>query len=309
MMNTEDMQTPAQADSVAVGIMAYNEERNIGPLLDSLLAQTALARVRRIVVVASGCTDRTCEIVTEYCDRDSRITLVVEPARTGKVSAINHFLYTAQEEILVVSGADLILEPQTLAYLLEPFEDPEVGMTGAHPVPVNSPDTFFGYAAHLMWALHHDVALRDPKMGELIAFRNVFRRLDPSALIDELSVHQLLRSTGYRIVYAPQARLYNRGPETLRDFVSQRTHCIVGNLQIMHDHNVPVPTMRFGPVVRAAVPFAARHWRRLPWTIAVACLECYCRVRSRVLYRSRQRRQALRTWEQVTTTKAVMPKA
>ena len=76
-------------------------------------------------------------------------------------------------------------------------------MVGAHPIPVDATDDFFGYAVNLMWSLHHDISLRDPKMGELIAFRNVFRRLDPNVINDELSMHQLVRSAGYRLVYAP----------------------------------------------------------------------------------------------------------
>src|SRR5579864_736699 len=128
-----------QAD---LGIMAYNEEQNIGRLLDSVLGQTALERLQNIVVVASGCTDRTCDIVESYARRDPRITLVAEPSRTGKVAAINQFLFSAQAELLLVSGADLVLFPDTLEKMLEPFADPEVGMVGAHPVPVDSENTF-----------------------------------------------------------------------------------------------------------------------------------------------------------------------
>ena len=107
----------------ALGIMAYNEERNIGPLLDSVLRQSASERIARIVVVASGCTDRTCEIVEEYTRRDPRVSLIAEPDRSGKIAAVNQFLFTASEEILMVSSADLIYESDTVEHLLEPFDD------------------------------------------------------------------------------------------------------------------------------------------------------------------------------------------
>ncbi len=292
-------------DSTAIGVMAYNEERNVGRLLDSVLGQTASARIAKIVVVASGCTDRTCEIVEGYRLRDPRITLIAEPHRGGKVAAINQFLFNAQEEILFISGADLVFEPDTMERMLAPFDDAEVGMVGAHPIPVDSTDTFFGYAVNLMWTLHHDISMRDPKMGELIAFRNVFRRLDPNVINDELSVHQLVRSAGYRLVYAPDARIRNKGPENLRDFISQRTRCIIGNLQIIRDHNVPVSTMRTLPVIRAALPHVLRNWRRLHWTVGAAALEFYCRLKSRSIYRSQEKRQHYKVWEQVSTTKAL----
>ncbi len=112
----------------------------------------------------------------------------------------------------MVSSADLIYEPQAVEALLAPFADPEIGMVGAHSIPLDASDTFFGYAVNLMWSLHHDISMRDPKMGELIAFRNVFRRLNPNAICDELSVYQLVRAAGYASVYAPTARIYNKGP-------------------------------------------------------------------------------------------------
>lgn len=293
-----------QAD---LGIMAYNEEQNIGRLLDSVLGQTALERLRSIVVVASGCTDSTCDIVESYARREPRITLVAEPSRTGKVAAINQFLFSAQAELLLVSGADLVLFPDTLEHMLEPFADPEVGMVGAHPVPVDSENTFFGYAVNLMWTLHHEISLHDPKMGELIAFRNVFRRLNPNVFNDELSIHQLVRSSGYRLVYAPDAKVRNKGAETLREFVSQRTRCITGNFQIISDHNVPVSTMRTLPVLRAALPLAVRNWKKLHWTVATGVIELYCRLRSRWLYRSQERSRGYRVWEPITTSKSVEP--
>jgi len=293
--------------STAISIAAYNEERNIGALLDSVLSQRRSGQFSRLVIIASGCTDRTCEIVEEYCRRDARISLIAEPSRAGKVAAVNSFLFGAQEEILFVSGADMILEPDTIEHMLAPFEDPEVGMVGAHPVPVDSTDTFFGYAVNLMWNLHHEVSMRDPKMGELIAFRNVFRRLNPRAICDELSINQLVRSAGYKSVYAPLARIRNKGPENLNDFISQRMHCIVGNLQIMREHNIPVSTMRTLPVVRVALPYAVRNWRKLHWTIGAGMLELYCRLKAQSIYRSQKLAKHYQVWEPASTTKALTP--
>jgi glycosyltransferase involved in cell wall biosynthesis len=51
----------------SVGVTAYNEEANIGRLLDALLAQHLRAvEISEIIVVASGCTDNTIPIVESY---------------------------------------------------------------------------------------------------------------------------------------------------------------------------------------------------------------------------------------------------
>ena len=294
------------SQQIAIGVMAHNEELNIGRLLESLLCQTAGARIARIVVVASGCTDRTCEIVQQYCSRDSRVELIAEPVRAGKVLAVNEFLRRVHQPILIVSGADLVFEPGTVEAIVAPFERRHVGMVGAHPVPVNNPDTFFGYAARLMWNLHHDISLADPKMGEMIAFRNVFAGLNPSAINDELSIQYEIHLAGYGVAYAPDAVVRNRGPESVSDFVSQRTHCLVANMQVMRDHRLHVSTMPALTVLKVALKYAARDWSRLHWIATIAGLELYCRIKSKMDYASWRARSRYRVWKPVTSTKAVV---
>ena len=114
---------------VTVGICAYNEEKNIGNLLKALSDQrTQVARVDEILVVASGCTDRTPEIVEAFQDGQDDIQLLIESERRGKVSAINEILRRAQGDVVILEGADTIPSPQTVELLTRPFTDPSIGI-------------------------------------------------------------------------------------------------------------------------------------------------------------------------------------
>jgi len=54
----------------SVGVTAYNEEANIGRLLDALLNQHLHdVEISEIIVVASGCTDNTIPIVESIAAR------------------------------------------------------------------------------------------------------------------------------------------------------------------------------------------------------------------------------------------------
>ena len=290
---------------LAIGIMAYNEAANIGPLLDSILAQTAIDRINRIVVIASGCTDETCAIVQRYAEAHPIIQLVAEPERGGKVRAINTFFSLAPEPILLVSAADLLYEPQTVAALTAPFEDDRVGMVGSHPVPLNASDDFLGFTVNLMWRLHHEISLRQPKMGELIAFRNVFRGLNPETPADEVQIEHGVRSVGFEVRYAPDAVVRNRGPETVADFVAQRTRWIAYNMQIQRKHRLPVSTLRTGPLLKAALRSGSSDRRRLHWLVGAALLEGYCRLRAAVGYQ-RLNEAARSGWNPVASTKKLV---
>jgi glycosyltransferase involved in cell wall biosynthesis len=70
---------------ISVGICAYNEEGNLPHIL-SVMTQESLPD--EIVVVASGCTDRTVDVAKSY----SSVRVLEQERREGKASAINLFL-------------------------------------------------------------------------------------------------------------------------------------------------------------------------------------------------------------------------
>jgi glycosyltransferase involved in cell wall biosynthesis len=95
----------------SVGIMAYNEAGNIARAIESILRQQpANAYVAEVIVIASGCTDRTVPIVAEIARKDSRVRLIVQERREGKASAINEFLRVARSPVNLMSSADLVLK-------------------------------------------------------------------------------------------------------------------------------------------------------------------------------------------------------
>jgi biofilm PGA synthesis N-glycosyltransferase PgaC len=298
--------TIAPDRSIVVGIMAYNEAANIGRTLHSIQEQTIAERITRIIVVASGCTDDTCAVVTAMAAHDPRIVLVEEQERAGKTVAINTFLATIHESIVVISSADLILEPATLEHLVAPLVDnPRVGMVGAHPVPTNKTETFIGFAVNLMWELHHRIASIQPKMGELVAFRNQLAALDLSVLSDELSVENQIRDAGLQIAYAPDARVYNHGPETLREFIQQRERWCVANMQIERDFTTHVSTLSAGNVLRAVRDLIVEKRPRPDWLVMAAFLEAWCRLRAYVSLTIMRRGDRYRMWEPLHSTKRV----
>jgi cellulose synthase/poly-beta-1,6-N-acetylglucosamine synthase-like glycosyltransferase len=293
-------------ESIVVGVMAYNEAANIRCTIGSIQRQTIGAGINRIIVVASGCTDDTAAIVARMACDDSRIVLIEEPARAGKTVAINIFLAAIHESIVIIPSADLILETDALEHLISPLRDPRVGMVGAHPVPTNTPDTFVGFAVNLMWELHHRIASVEPKMGELVAFRNQLGALDPAVLSDELSVENQIRAAGLRIAYAPEARVFNRGPETLREFVTQRVRWCAANMQTARTFQTRVSTLSLGNVLRAVRDLVRETRPRPDWLALAAALEMWCRVRAFASLAFRPRGDQYRVWEPLRSTKSVV---
>jgi cellulose synthase/poly-beta-1,6-N-acetylglucosamine synthase-like glycosyltransferase len=229
----------------SIGVIAYNEEKNIRQILTALENQSLdTVSIAEIIVVSSNSTDRTDEIVREYARKNPKIRLIVQSERRGKSSAINLFLKEARGEVLIIESADTIPAIDTVEKLLSPFKDERIGMTGGRPQPINSPKSFIGFAVYTLWKLHHKMALISPKMGEMVAFRNIVKEIPEQSPVDEASIEAIIRANGLELLYIPDAIVHNKGPETLSDFIKQRRRIYAGHLWLKDNQNYTVVSQK-----------------------------------------------------------------
>ncbi|MFA5785454.1 MAG: glycosyltransferase [Actinomycetota bacterium] len=286
-----------------VVMVTHNDGPNARPLLARLLDEP---RVGEVVVVASGCSDNTVPAVLEVAAGDSRVSLYVEAERSGKASAFNFGLSQAKMPLVVLVSGDVLPAPGAIGHLLEALEDPKVGMSGGRPVPVNSEATFTGHACHLLWRLHHRLALHIPKLGEMVALRAEAARQLPLTSVDEACLQALVESNGWLCVYVPDAVVFNRGPETPRDFVSQRRRIHCGHLWLRHRYGYTVPSMKPVLLLRELVADQFENHARLrPVRLARTAMTVVMEGRARALARiDFVRGKEQHVWKMVESAKA-----
>lgn len=209
--------------------MAYNEEANIGNLLKELLKQK-LGFVNEIVVVNDGSTDKTAEIVKQFT-KNSKIHLINLKKRGGKVNAINHFLKTTKSEVLILESADTLPHKNAVRELFNEFKDQKTGIAGAQIVPINKGKGFANFFGTFIYKLHHRIALEHPKFGELIAFRNIIKKV-PKSAVDEECLAMLIKKEDYKLVYCPAAIVYNKQPTSVKELIIQRRRIHAGHLSL-----------------------------------------------------------------------------
>lgn len=286
----------------SVGVMAYNEQANIADALYSILRQKlCTGPIAELIVVASGCEDATPAIVADIARHDARVRLIEQERREGKASAINLFISAAQSPVLVMVSADVLVKDGTLEALLRHFRDPAVGMAGGHPTPVNSETTFLGHAVHLQWRLHDRIARHSPKLGEIVAFRNVVPSIPIDTAVDEISIQALVTQLGYRLVYEPAAVVYNRGPSTVPEFLRQRRRIYAGHLRVREQQGYSASTMSARRVARALLGSGSFTTPRAAWwSIGTVALEAAARALG---HYDVMRRRSPHVWETSDTTK------
>ncbi|NLO44093.1 MAG: glycosyltransferase [Candidatus Cloacimonetes bacterium] len=288
----------------SIGIFAHNEEANILHLLKAIMAQKLKqVEIAEVIVVSSASTDKTDELVQEFAEDNPEVRLYIQAKREGKSSAINLFIKEAMSEVLVVISGDVIPEENTIELLVSAFSDKNIGATGGRPVPVNPDNTFIGYAVNLLWRMHHRMALISPKLGEMIAFRKVMDEIPKESAVDEASIEAIIRSEGLQLKYIPNAKIINKGPENVRDFIKQRRRIQNGHLWLKKVQEYEVVSQDGGLLFKI-------FWQELmdrPGDIfrmaGVILLEIYCRALGSWDYYVRRKNPF--AWEISKSTKKV----
>ncbi|EKD85578.1 MAG: hypothetical protein ACD_37C00684G0004 [uncultured bacterium] len=262
--------------NISICVPACNEEKNIGKLLTALCGQkTEKIKINKIVVISSGSTDKTNEIVQAFCDKNQNIILVKEPERSGKASAINTFLKIIDDEIVVIESADTIPNIDTMEKLCIPFlNDEKIGMTGGAPFPVNDPNTFLGYIIHAWWWFHRNI----PRFGEIIAFRNIIENIPKSSAVDEAYIQAVMIKKNYKVVHIDKAVVYNKGPETVADLIKQRRRIFNGHARLQKDELIKIDNMTKSSLRLMLFDYEMKNLKHLVWFLSGILIEVYARL-------------------------------
>jgi hypothetical protein len=260
---------------LAGGVVAHNEEGRIGAALASLLDQQLPPGWTwgTVWVVASGCTDRTVEIVEDWARRDLRVKVVVEPERRGKARALGEVLRRSSGDALVLLNSDARAGTGAVASLLATAaEGPAPYAVMARPVPEVLGEGAVLGMIRLLWDVHDQFHRELLSRGESNHVSDELLLLSlptappiPDGVINDGSYFGAwLTSHGGRLSYAPDAVVSTEAPTTLRGHLTQRRRILVGHRQVEELFGVaPVAMPRYALAhPRAAVAILLRALRQ-----------------------------------------------
>jgi len=223
----------------SIGIAAYNEEAGLRRLLRFLARESFEDELDEIIVVLSGCTDNSEQVVKAAQKWDKRIHLIVEQQRRGKYSAMNKIVERAKNrrsDAIVFLPADVIPTKGSINCLLAHLRDPHVGCVSGRPIPENT-NSLVGVLGRLLWYIHHLTFLHRVSMGlplthssgELMACRLSLIPTLPPITNDDAYIAAKVLERGFRIAYAPSATVRIWCPRSFQDWWRQRRRIIRGH--------------------------------------------------------------------------------
>lgn len=262
-------------------ILPAYKEKEINRLLERSLKQSLPKdwKLGKILVVACGYKEFSFL-------KNRKVEIIKETRRRGKAYAMNLALgwikSNSNPDVIIVQSADTLSKEAMIKNLLKPFRDSSVGIVCGRPISLDDSKSFVGFMNNLVWKLHHFVSLESPKVGEVLAFRNVIKKIPRRLAADEAYIESMIKKRGYKVLYAQNAVVFNRGPRNISEFIDQRRRIFTGHVHVKTKYHYDVSTMSVIRVIKAFFKYLKsepiKSHKQIIWLLCAALLEVYARL-------------------------------
>ena len=244
--------------SVSIIVPARNAANDIDNCLGSI-ARTRYARYE-VILVDDGSTDNTAELMASWAAVDLRIKALRQHGG-GLAAARNLGTRHAAGDILMFVDADATLSRSTVDRMLQGFEDrrtgavygedwPARGNRGPHGVLASIGSLAAAMTRRALAAVGGLPLLPggiEAYPSKVLAEAGPFRE---GSAVPGLELAWRVRAAGYRVAFAPRARIQAPCPATLRDLWRRRTRRARGLLHLLSAHRGVTGMFRVGFVLR-----------------------------------------------------------
>ena len=194
---------------VAMVVAAYNEAAVLPAKLANTWQINYPADKFTLVIGSDGSDDDTPKILAECSD--PRLQAHAFTARRGKISVLNDIAARTNAEILVMSDANTMFQPEAVRELVRHFADPRIGcVSGELGLEQNGGVSGEG----IYWKYEGWIKRNESRLGFLIgcnggifALRRVlYEPLPASTIVEDFVLTLRVLERGFQVRFAPEAR-------------------------------------------------------------------------------------------------------
>jgi cellulose synthase/poly-beta-1,6-N-acetylglucosamine synthase-like glycosyltransferase len=255
---------------VTLMICAYNEQ----DIVDFKMENTRQIKYPKLKVVwvTDGSNDHTNDYLAKYHD----VEVIYSPERRGKTAALNHGLSLVKSELVVMTDANTMLNPESIQEIVRCFMDPKVAcVAGEKRVAARHEGQAAAEGEGLYWKYESTLKRWDGELysamgaaGELCAIRrSLYEPMPENALLDDFVMSLRMVDKGYKIAYTADAYAMEYGSADLTEESKRKRRIAAGGLQsIWWLRNM------MNPLRQPVVAFQFVSHRVLRWSITPIAL-------------------------------------
>jgi cellulose synthase/poly-beta-1,6-N-acetylglucosamine synthase-like glycosyltransferase len=225
---------------ISILVVAHNEGHRLARRLENLLALEYPVDRVDVLVGSDGSNDGTDALSRGF--RHPRLRIFNFPTRRGKAAVLNDLVKEARGEILVMADARQRFATDAIAKLVRHFADPAVGaVSGELVLTRNVKGTAVGEGVGFYWRyeklIRSSESLTDSTVGVTGAIyairKELFEPLPEDIILDDVLIPIRIVARGYRVLFEPKARAYDRAAGTAAEEFKRKVRTIAGNFQLL----------------------------------------------------------------------------
>lgn len=209
--------------SVSIIIATYNEALVISKKLSNTLEMEYPKDKLEILVVDSGSTDMTREIVTNFAEKNrdrASLQLLTQQERLGKANALNYAVKHAIGDIVILTDADVLLDKDAILKVTANFADSRIGAVSGIEVIRNPDQSHTTEIEQGYRSFYNTLRLGESNLDSVImcesefaAYRkNLMENLPPNSVCDDMELTLRVRKKGFKAIYDPSIAFYECSP-------------------------------------------------------------------------------------------------
>jgi len=224
------------APDVTLFVAAYNEKE----YLDEKVANSRSLDYPKEKItqlwVTDGSDDGTPGLLKKYTD----VTVLHEPARKGKIAAMNRGMKHVKTPIVIFSDGNTNLGKQSIKEIVKLFRNPKVGcVSGEKRIYAKAADTASGSGEGLYWKYESQLKKWDAELysvvgaaGELFAIRTeLWQEVEKDTLLDDFMISLRVAMKGFTIQYNPEAYAIENASANVREELKRKIRISAGGIQ------------------------------------------------------------------------------
>lgn len=226
---------------ISIGIISYNEEKNITNLLNSIKSQYLGKFSLKEIIISDDSDDDTPFLIKEFIKNNSQflIRLFHHNERRGASAGWNEIFREAKGDILVLYDADVIIEKETTYNLVNGFSS-EIGLCAGNPQPIEIIN-IYGRATKFIstWLQNvRKVGLTQfMVMGRGLAIRQDLAKviiISENIIAIDYFLQLKVLELNKKVMYVDNSKIYFKTPKNLEDFLSQVLRANFGHKQLSY---------------------------------------------------------------------------
>lgn len=226
---------------ISIGIISYNEEKNIITLLNSIKSQNIPAPfLLKEIVISDDSSDVTPDLIRDFIKANPNMSIRLFHSETRRGAALgwNEIFRESSGDILVLYDADIRLEKNCTFNLVKSISGKDIGLCASNPQPIKYSNIYgraTTFISNWLRKIRRSNLTRYTVMGRGLAIRNDLAKkiIIPEDIIAiDLFLQNKLIELDEKIWYNDDAKVFFKSPSTLYDFSSQVLRARSGHRQI-----------------------------------------------------------------------------